>query len=151
VSAALCPLAERHLDEATALERQCFSLPWSRAAFLAELRNPAAFYVAAEAEGGLAGYAGMQTVLDEGYITNIAVAPEWRRRGVAARLLTALRAEAVGRRLAFLTLEVRRSNAAAISLYEKQGFVQVGVRPGYYEKPREDALLMTLWLEGVST
>jgi ribosomal-protein-alanine N-acetyltransferase len=146
MTAVLCPLAERHLDEAAALEWQCFSLPWSRAAFLSELGSPAAFYAAAEAEGRLAGYAGMRTVLDEGYITNVAVAPGWRRQGIGSLLLDALRAEAVRRRLSFLTLEVRRSNAPAVSLYEKHGFTLAGVRPRYYEKPREDALLMTLWL-----
>ena len=87
----------------------------------------------------------MQYVLDEGYINNIAVSPSYRRRGVASALMDRLIDSARGLSLAFLTLEVRCGNHAAISLYEKYGFERVGLRRGYYEKPREDALLMTLF------
>ena len=142
----IAPLTPRHVDDMARLEALCFSLPWSRAMILSELNNPNAVYLAAEWDGALAGYAGMQTVLDEGYITNVATAPGFRRRGVASKLLDALRAQAEQRALSFLTLEVRCSNRAAIALYHKHGFQSIGVRPGYYEKPREDALIMTLYL-----
>ena len=100
----------------------------------------------AEIEGELAGYMGLQYVLDEGYISNVCTAPEHRRRGVAGALIDEMisRARALG--LSFLSLEVRVSNDPAISLYAGKGFVSVGVRPKYYEKPTEDAMIMNLAL-----
>ena len=89
------------------------------------------------------GYANFLHVLDEGDIGNVAVAPEFRRQGVADALLEALCARAAALDLAFLTLEVRASNAPAIALYRKHGFQAVGQRRNYYQKPDEDALLMT--------
>ena len=85
----------------------------------------------------------MRTVLDEGYISNIAVSPALRRQGVGMALVQALQREGKTRGLSFLTLEVRVGNREARRLYERAGFREVGLRPGYYEKPREDALLMT--------
>jgi ribosomal-protein-alanine N-acetyltransferase len=87
-------------------------------------------------------------VLDEGSLDNIAVDPAYRRQGVAQALLEALIAQGQAQRLSFITLEVREHNAPAIGLYEKNGFQVVGRRKNYYEKPREDAILMTLTLEG---
>ena len=142
----ILPLDIRHLDAVAKLEVLCFSMPWSRAMILTEFRNPRAFYLAAEDNGALVGYAGMQTVLDEGYVTNVAVSPASRRRGVASQLLEALLAHANTKALSFLTLEVRASNIPAISLYEKYGFQSMGLRPGYYEKPKEDAVIMTAFL-----
>ena len=111
-----------------------------------QLAGPGRLMLAAEAEGGFAGYMGLQYVLDEGYVTNVCTAPEYRRQGVASALIDAMteRARALG--LAFLSLEVRVSNEAAIRLYEGKGFVRVGIRPGYYERPAEDALIMNLSL-----
>ena len=102
--------------------------------------------LAAEIEGELAGYMGLQYVLDEGYISNVCTAPAFRRRGVASALIDEMisRARALG--LSFLSLEVRVSNDPAISLYAGKGFVSVGVRPKYYEKPTEDAMIMNLAL-----
>jgi ribosomal-protein-alanine N-acetyltransferase len=136
----------RHVADVVLIERACFSQPWSRRMLEGEIENPQAFYLVAEQDGALAGYAGMHGVLDEGYITNVATAPAFRRRGVAGALLTALIAHARTLSLAFLTLEVRVSNAPAVALYEKHGFVPVGVRRQYYRVPREDALLMTKYL-----
>ena len=93
-------------------------------------------------EGYVLGYAGLHTILDEGYIDNIAVAPDARRHGVASALLDVF-CRFGAANLAFLTLEARKSNAAAIALYEKHGFQQAGLRPGYYQHPREDAVIMT--------
>lgn len=140
----LTPMTEEHISQIAALERACFSHPWSEDALRAELWNDSAVVIAAEGEDGtVLGYAGLQTVLDEGYINNVAVDPRFRRQGVAGQLVEAfLRFGAA--RLAFLTLEVRASNAPAIALYEKYGFTQVGRRRDYYDDPREDALLMTL-------
>ncbi len=139
-------LAEEHVSAVAAIEQQSFSLPWSPAMIREEIANPLAVYRAVKDGNSLAGYAGMQIILDEGYITNVATAPDYRRRGVGDLLMGALLTLARDRKLSFLTLEVRRSNVPAIALYEKHGFTVAGVRPGYYEKPREDALLMTRYL-----
>ena len=141
----IVPLTEAHLPRAAELEKLCFSLPWPEEALRRAAADPAQLWLAAVSEGRLLGYAGMQTVLDEGYIDNVAVDPAFRRRGVASALLRGLIRAAGARELAFLTLEVRESNAGAIALYEGFGFRTVGRRPGYYEKPREDALIMTLF------
>lgn len=140
----LTPMTEEHIPQIAALERACFSHPWSEDALRDELWNDSAVVVVAEGEDGtVLGYAGLQTVLDEGYINNVAVDPRFRRQGVAGQLVEAfLRFGAA--RLAFLTLEVRTSNAPAIALYEKYGFTQAGRRRDYYDDPKEDALLMTL-------
>ena len=129
--------------EMAEIEKLCFSLPWSLKSVKGELQNPIARYIGAFDNGKLVGYAGMQTVTDEGYITNIAVVPEHRRQGLADRLLAELLICAAERSLAFVTLEVRESNTPARKLYEKYGFAAVGRRKGYYDLPKEDAILMT--------
>lgn len=126
-----------------ALERQCFSTPWSEQVLAAELQNKRARFFAAHEDGRLLGYAGMHAVLDEGYIANIAVDNACRRKGVATLLLNRLVEEALERRLGFLTLEVRESNAPAISFYKKNEFGLAGRRKNFYSAPAEDALLMT--------
>ena len=110
-----------------------------------ELENQcAAFLVAQDGDTGrVVGYAGLLVVADEGYITNVAVFPEYRRQGVAAKLIAVFENFARGNKLAFLTLEVRPSNAAAIALYEGFGFRQAGRRKNYYDLPKEDALILT--------
>jgi len=133
-----------HLDEVAALERACFPEPWSRNMLAEELDNAlSAFLVALDGQGKVAGYAGLQVVLDEGNILNVAVKPEYRRRGVAKRLLQVFLDFAQANRLAFLTLEVRASNYSAIALYGSLGFRGAGRRRNYYECPREDAIIMT--------
>ena len=143
----LTPMTEEHIPQIAALERACFSHPWSEDALREELWNDSAVVIVAEGEDGtVLGYAGLQTVLDEGYINNVAVDPQFRRQGVAGQLIEAfLRFGAA--KLAFLTLEVRASNAPAIALYKKYGFTQVGRRKDYYDDPKEDALLLTLVFE----
>lgn len=141
----LIPATEEHLPQLTALEQICFPAdPWSEALYRAALDNPAVAILLAQGEdGALLGYAVLSTVLDEGNLDNIAVAPEVRRNGIADALLSAL--TAFGREhLTCLMLEVRASNAPAIALYEKHGFAAVGRRKNYYDAPREDAVLMTL-------
>ena len=143
----LTPMTEEHIPQIAALERACFSHPWSEDALREELWNDSAVVIVAEGEDGtVLGYAGLQTVLDEGYINNVAVDPQFRRQGVAGQLIEAfLRFGAA--KLAFLTLEVRASNAPAIALYKKYGFTQAGRRKDYYDAPKEDALLLTLEFE----
>ena len=141
----IVPMAAEHLDRLEQLERMCFSRPWSKKMLAEELDNQcAAFLVAVEPETEKAvGYAGLLVVADEGYITNVAVDPSCRRQGVAAQLLQVFDNFAKGNHLAFLTLEVRPSNAAAIALYEGFGFREVGRRRNYYDLPKEDALSLT--------
>ena len=108
-----------------------------------ELYNDSAsLVVAGEEDGAVLGYGLIRAVLDEGCLEKIAVAPAFRRQGVAEAILSAFLRFGQAH-LAFLTLEVRASNTAAIGLYEKHGFQRVGLRPGYYQEPREDAVLMT--------
>ncbi len=139
----ILPIAREHLDGVVALEQECFSSPWSLNSFLAELENPMAVFYVALLEGQVVGYAGMHHVLDEGQITNVAVTAGCRGRGVGKGLVGALMAYAKEHELCTVTLEVRVSNHTAIGLYDGYGFVQVGVRRGYYLSPTEDALLMT--------
>ena len=109
-----------------------------------ELDNDlSAFLVALDNNDKVAGYAGLQAVLDEGYITNVAVRPDCRRQGIAGKLMQVFLDFAKGNHLAFLSLEVRASNYDAIALYGSRGFRSVGRRKNYYEHPREDAIIMT--------
>lgn len=104
-------------------------------------------YLAAYIEDTFVGHGGFTVVLDEGYITNIAVHPDFRRKGIAHTLTESMKNEAQRLELSFLTLEVRESNLAAIRLYEKAGFRVVGKRKGFYSDPKEDAILMTFYLK----
>ena len=134
------------LPQAAALERACFSHPWTEKALAEDLDNELLTLLAAVGEDGtLQGYGEVRTVLDEGTLERIAVAPQFRRHGAAEALLRRFLDD--GReKLAFLTLEVRAGNAPAIGLYEKLGFEVVGRRRNYYREEGEDALLMTVVL-----
>ena len=141
----IVPMNADHLDELEKLERICFSRPWSRKMLAEELENAcAAFLVAEEPETKrVLGYAGVLVMADEGYITNVAVFPEYRRQGIAAQIIKVFCDFAAGNHLAFLTLEVRPTNTAAIELYRSFGFEEVGRRKNYYDLPKEDALILT--------
>ena len=135
------------LDEIKAIENQSFSLPWTLSQLENQMNNEACiFLVAIDDKGEVCGYVGCQNVLDEGYISNIAVAPLRRKNGAGDALLTELKRLATLKKLAFLTLEVRENNTPAIALYEKHGFSLVGRRESYYDKPKEAALLLTCFL-----
>ena len=128
------------------IELRSFPTPWSSRAFLAELtENLYAHYIVAVSEERPVGYAGMWIVLDEAHITNIAVEPRLRGRRVGERLLRELILLAAELGAQRMTLEVRRSNLVAQSLYRKLGFVNRGLRKGYYTDTHEDAIIM--WLE----
>ena len=140
----LIPLAHEHLGQAAEIERLCFSDPCSEKMLAEHLANPCSLTLAAVGDTGrLLGYVGLLAVVDEGYITNVAVRPDCRCQGVASSLLQALEARGSARNLTFLTLEVRQSNAPARALYDKLGYLQAGLRRNYYENPREDAIIMT--------
>lgn len=137
-------MQQQDVVQAAALEAQIFSLPWSEQAFSDALKLTHTVFLVAEEGGRVAGYIGMYLSLEEGEITNVAVAPEFRRRGIADALLTEIKREAAECGVTSLVLEVRVSNQNAIRLYEKHGFVSCGVRKGFYEQPKEDAFLMIL-------
>ena len=136
------PMDESHVSQVAELEKLCFNDPWSVNSIVYELTNPLSLWLVAEEAGIVVGYVGSQSVMDEADMMNIAVHPEYRRRGIAQelvhRLVTALRQKEVRR----LTLEVRASNEPAKALYSGLGFEQVGRRPNYYRNPREDALIL---------
>ena len=139
----IVPMDRGHIPQIAALERECFSTPWSENMLSDALFDPkASFIVAEDGEGGVLGYAGLQVVLDEGYIDNIAVEEAARRHGVGDALLDVF-CRFGQAHLSFLTLEVRASNAPAIALYRKHGFQEAGRRKNYYQQPREDAIIMT--------
>lgn len=144
----IVPMTPANLPQVVALEKICFpSEAWSEAVYRAALDDPNTVILLAEGEdGALLGYAVLYTVLDEGNLDNIAVAPDARRNGVADALLSALTSYA-REHLARLMLEVRASNAPALALYRKYGFAEVGRRKNYYQNPREDAILMTWEIE----
>ena len=124
------------------LEKVCFPDPWSERSVSSELTNPLSLWLVALEDDKLAGYVGSQTVMGETDMMNIAVDPEFRRRGIAEKLVDALVAELKARGSHCLTLEVRASNDAAKALYGKLGFSQVGLRKNYYRNPKEDALIL---------
>lgn len=134
-------ITPHHLPAVADLERRVFASPWSEQS-LALLCSENAFGFAVCEGDAVIAYAGMLTVLDEGQITNVATHPDYRRRGFAALVLTALLEEARSRQLAFVTLEARESNEGAIALYRKLGFEVVGKRPRFYTNPTEAAWIM---------
>lgn len=136
-------VTEAMIGPIAALEQLCFSMPWTEDQLRTQLR-PNHVFLAAVEEGRVAGYVGLMYVMDEGYISNVAVAPDMRRRGMARALLEELIAQSRALELVFLTLEVRESNTPAITLYESCGFQRVGLRKNYYKSPTEHAILMTL-------
>lgn len=131
-----------HVPQVAALEKECFSDPWSQRSVASELENPLALWLVWEEDGQVLGYVGSQTVLDETDMMNVAVSAQARRRGIAQALVEALVIQLKQRGSRCLTLEVRASNAPAICLYEKLGFRQVGRRPNYYSHPKEDGLIL---------
>lgn len=142
----IAPMRKEHIWEIARLEAVCFSSPRPEEALRAELTNDTAVFFVALCENKVAGYAGMHCILDECDIDNVAVFPAYRRQGIAGALLDALEDYARVHGASFLTLEVRASNMPAIRLYRGKGYQKVGERPHYYDKPREDAFLLTKYL-----
>lgn len=131
-----------HVPQVAKLETLCFSDPWSESSIAYELTNELSYWLVAEENEQVVGYIGSQTVFPDTDMMNVAVHPDYRRRGIGAILVEALCTELRHRDCQTLTLEVRSSNAPAIAMYEKLGFEQVGKRPNYYRNPREAALIL---------
>lgn len=139
----IIPMQKEHIKDITELERQCFSEPWSENALSEELSNTCAVFFAAIVDNILVGYIGMHNICSQGYITNIAVFKQYRRKGIAGTLLQKIIEYALDNNMEFVSLEVRKSNMPAISLYIKYGFKEMGIRKKFYSKPCEDAVIMT--------
>lgn len=133
---------ENHISAVAEMEKLCFSDPWSVNSITSELNNPLSLWLVAMDGDKLVGYVGSQSVLGWSDMMNLAVLPDYRRQGVGEGLVKELIKKLQEQNNTCLTLEVRSSNAPAIGLYEKMGFVQVGKRPNYYHNPKEDALIM---------
>ena len=133
---------DEHVSQVAQLEKRCFNDPWSENSIAYELTNPLSYWLVAEEGGFVLGYVGSQSVMDEADMMNIAVHPDYRRLGIAGRLVEALVTALKDRKVRCLTLEVRASNEPAKALYRALGFVQAGRRPNYYRNPREDALIL---------
>lgn len=133
-------MQENDLDQIMIIEKISFTSPWRRETFQNELKNNQSISIVAEWNQQIKGYVIGWLIVDEIHITNIAVHPEWRRRGIAETMIQRLLAEHTSCRL--VLLEVRRSNYMARSFYNKLGFHETGIRENYYTTEREDAILM---------
>ena len=131
-----------HVSQVAALEAICFIDPWSEKSVASELNNPLSLWLVALDGDRVAGYVGSQSVLGESDMMNVAVHPDYRRRGIAEQLCLALVEALKEKGNHCLTLEVRSSNEPAKALYERLGFGQIGLRKNYYRNPREDALIL---------
>lgn len=132
----------RDVEQVGANEAVCFSMPWSEQAFHDLLTKKEAIYLVAEVDGQIVGHCGVLDIAGEGEIMNVAVRPEYRSRKIGQQMLEALLTEGKKAGMTAFTLEVRAGNLPAVHIYEKAGFVTEGVRRGFYEKPKEDALIM---------
>lgn len=135
-------MEQGHVAQVAALEAICFRDPWSEKSVASELSNPLSHWLVAVEDDAVLGYIGSQTVLDESDMMNVAVSPAHRRKGIAEALVLALADALREKGSVKLTLEVRASNAPAITLYEKLDFKPIGLRKNYYRNPKEDALIM---------
>ena len=133
------PFEEKYIDDVYEIEKACFSNPWSRADLAKQLDLETSHFLVADVDGRAVGYMGLQIFSGEGYVTNVAVLPEYRGRGIALALIN----EQLKNKMGFITLEVRESNIPAIRLYEKAGFENMGIRPKFYSNPTENAIIMT--------
>ena len=138
----IVPMNAAHVPQVAQLEKICFADPWSEKSVASELTNPLSLWLVALEGDRVVGYVGSQSVLGESDMMNVAVHPDFRRRGIAEALVLELVAQLKAKENYCLTLEVRASNAPARKLYEKLGFQQVGLRKNYYRNPREDACIL---------
>ena len=136
-------ISENDIAAVTALEKEIFSDAWSEKSIRETYEQSHALIIGAWEEETLTGYVIFYYVLDEGEIARIAVAPQCRRKGVAARLFTGVLKECEKKEITKIMLDVRISNEPAIAFYKKHGFIEDGIRKGFYEQPKEDALLMS--------
>ncbi len=140
-------MAPEHIAALAALEKRCFSTPWTAEGLREELDNPQSRFLVAVDGGEAVGYIGVQEICGTAYVTNVAVLPAYRRRGIGRALLEAAVSGAKSRSCESITLEVRESNAPAVALYTQCGFALVGKRRAFYREPAEDARIYTRFFE----
>lgn len=143
LSAEIVPMCEAHTAGIAELERLCFSTPWSEDGIKEELENENSHFLAAVSDEKVIGYIGVQEIAGEAYVTNVAVRPEYRRMGLGERLICRAGEDARKRECTFISLEVRKSNTAAIELYKKEGYNIAGERKNFYSNPTENGYIMT--------
>ncbi|MBQ6806358.1 MAG: ribosomal protein S18-alanine N-acetyltransferase [Lachnospiraceae bacterium] len=136
------PMERRDVERISQLEEETFSMPWSRDAFLEMIEKEDARYYVAEADGEVVGGCGVLMIAGEGDITNVVIDKKYRNQGIGTKMLQYLIEDGYQNGLTAFTLEVRVSNQNAIHVYEKLGFFSEGIRPNFYEKPTEDAMIM---------
>lgn len=135
-------LKEQDVGDVSKIEERAFSMPWSAADFLQMINNENALYLVAKSDGIPIACCGVRNILGEGEITNVVVDEHYRGKGIGSQMLFKLLEKGKQMGIKAFTLEVRKSNEAAICLYEKAGFVTEGIRKNFYEKPVEDGLIM---------
>lgn len=129
------------------IEKECFSMPWSLQSVEEALKNDTSLFIVAKKDDKVVGYISSTFVLDEVYISNIAVSPMARQEGIATKLIEKLIEIALKKDMSFISLEVRPSNLTAIKLYKKLGFENLGRRKNFYQAPTEDAFIMTKYFK----
>lgn len=139
----ISPMEEKDISAVAGIEKECFSVPWSENALTEELDNENAVFFVAKIFGEIVGYMGMHIILDECYVTNVAVRNEYRRKGTGRKLLRYAEDRAKERDCSFISLEVRVSNSSAIALYSGEEYEKMGERKDFYTDPKENALIMT--------
>ena len=137
----------RDADAVVMIENECFAHPWKKEDVLSAMERADSIFLTAAEDGKVVGYIGGSLILDEAYVYDLAVLPGRRKRGAGSALLESFIEEARRRDCAFVSLEVRPSNTAAVSLYKKHGFSEAGRRRDFYRDPVEDALIMTKYLK----
>ena len=140
-------LNREHISDLVKIESEAFSCPWTESGFIEEIYNENARFRVAEINDVVAGYMGMYSIYDQGYIANIAVLKRFRNNGIAKKLMEDSFEYGNKANLEFISLEVRKSNEIAITFYKKMGFLEVGTRKGFYVSPNEDAIIMTKFLK----
>ena len=130
------------VDQVYAIECENFSQPWTKVSILAELESERAHYLVVEEKDKVLGYIGFWKIFDEAHVTNVAVEKLFQGKGLGSKLVGAMLSLGVGLGINSYTLEVRVGNHSAIALYEKYGFREAGRRKGFYDLPKEDALIM---------
>lgn len=139
-------MVEQDIKGLLLVEKECFSSPWSEKSFSDELTNDSSRFFVAHNNSEIAGYIGANNICGEVYITNVAVSTKYRRKGIASKLLRHLIEVAKSEKADFISLEVRESNASAINLYNLFDFEKVGLRKDFYTNPKENAVLMTKYI-----
>jgi ribosomal-protein-alanine N-acetyltransferase len=136
-------MTSQDIDEVMQIEKQSFTLPWSRESYLGELKNNFATYLVCDYEGEIAGYGGIWIVFEEAHITNVAVGLDFRQAGIGTALMEELEKTARDKKARRILLEVRPSNQAALKMYRNLDYVPTGLRKKYYSDNNEDAIIMT--------